>query len=111
MRYPIIKKAIKDFSKIAKDQDQIIDLTLFTVDCGVDFTLSYGDIDQKFYQTITSIFEEAVSLIVKHDRDDFIEWCHRLMSMSQGVGWGFAYHMKEIYSEAFGHLEKDSSIT
>jgi len=111
LRYPIIKKAIKDFGKITKDQDQIIDLMLFTVECGVDFTLSFGDIDQKFYHVIAEIYEEAVTLIVKHEKYDFIEWCHRLMSSSQDIGWGFAYDMEEIYNEAFAHFEEDRSIT
>src|SRR5690606_23044504 len=97
LRYPIIKKAIKEFGKITKDQDQIIDLMLFTVDCGVDFTLSFADIDHKFYHAISAIYEEAVRLIVKHEKDDFIKWCHRLMSSSQEIGWGFAYDMEEIY--------------
>lgn len=101
----MIKKAIKDFSKMTRNQDQIIDLMLYTVDCGVDFTLSFGDIDQKFYHKIAAIYEEAIKLIVKYERDNFIEWCHRLMSLSQEIGWGFAYEMEEIYSEAFGHLD------
>lgn len=111
LRYPVIKKAIKDFSKLTTNQEQVIDIMLFTVDCGIDFTNTFGDIDQKFYHTIASIYDQAVAIIVKHEKDDYIEWCHKLMVSSQDIGWGFGFDMSDIYNEAFGHLEEDRSIT
>lgn len=43
---------------------------VFTVECGVDFTLSFGDIDQKFYHTIASIYEQALKHIVDNQLED-----------------------------------------
>lgn len=78
----------------------------------VYFALSFGDIDQKFYQNIATLYDQAVALIIKHDeRPDFIEWCYELMKSSQDIGWGFGFAMEEIYTDAFGQLEEDRPIT
>ncbi|MEI2397011.1 hypothetical protein [Paenibacillus phytohabitans] len=47
LRYQIMKQAIKDFSYVSTNKGQISELMIFTVECGVDFTLSYGDIDDE----------------------------------------------------------------
>ncbi|MFD1910556.1 hypothetical protein ACFSQ7_51170 [Paenibacillus rhizoplanae] len=38
---------------------------VFTVECGVDFTRAYGDIDERFYLTVSSIYRQALEYIVK----------------------------------------------
>ncbi|AIQ38790.1 hypothetical protein R50912_01010 [Paenibacillus sp. FSL R5-0912] len=49
---------------------------IFTVECGVDFTLSYGDIDERFYLTILSIFEQALIYIVDNQlEEEFVDLC------------------------------------
>lgn len=108
LRYPIVMQAIKDFSNVSTNKEQIAELMIFTVECGVDFTLSYGDIDEKFYRTISSIFEQALKYIVDNQlEEEFVDLCNELTTSSQGIGWGFGDGMMELYSDYLGHLDEE----
>lgn len=109
LRYQIMKQAIKDFSNVSTNKGQIAELMIFTVECGVDFTLSYGDIDdEKFYRTISSIFEQALKYIVDNQlEEEFVDLCNELTRSSQSIGWGFGDGMMELYSDYLGYLEEE----
>ncbi|WP_150272347.1 DUF6155 family protein [Paenibacillus tepidiphilus] len=107
LRYPIVKQAIMDFSNVSTNKEQIAELMIFTVECGVDFTLSFGDIDEKFYRTISSIFEQALKYIVDNQlEEEFVDTCDELTWSSQKIGWGFGDGMTELYSEYLGHMDE-----
>ncbi|BCG56780.1 DUF6155 family protein [Paenibacillus sp. URB8-2] len=107
LRYPIMKKAIRDFSNVSNNNEQIAEIMVFTVECGVDFTLSFGDIDQKFYHTIASIYEQALKYIVDNQIEDkFVDRCNRLMLSSQDIGWGFGFDMMDLYNDYLGHMDE-----
>ncbi|WNS42029.1 hypothetical protein [Paenibacillus sp. MMS20-IR301] len=81
---------------------------IFTVECGVDFTLSYGDIDEKFYDTISSIYDQALKYIVGNQLEDkYIDRCNELMQSSQDIGWGFGDEMLELYGDYLGALDEE----
>ncbi|NQX46937.1 hypothetical protein HQN87_16485 [Paenibacillus tritici] len=108
LRYPIMKKAIKEFSVISNNKQHIAELMVFTVECGVDFTLSYGDIDSKFYHNIESVYQQALKYIVDNDlEDEFVERCYDLMAKSQHIGWGFGDGMMELYGDYLGHMNEE----
>ncbi|MEC0170978.1 DUF6155 family protein [Paenibacillus graminis] len=111
LRYPIVKQAIKDFSNVSTNKEQIAELMIFTVECGVDFTLSYGDIDEKFYRTISSIYEQALKYIVDNQlEEEFVDRCNELTQSSQGIGWGFGDWMMELYSDYLGHMDEEEDL-
>lgn len=84
---------------------------VFTVECGVDFKLSFGDIDQKFYHTIASIYEQALKHIVDNQLEDkFVGRCNRLMLSSQDIGWGFGFDMMDSYNDYLGHLDEEEDF-
>lgn len=108
LRYPVIKKAIKDFSKVSANKEQIAEIMVFTVECGVDFTRAYGDIDERFYLTVSSIYRQALEYIVKNDLEEkFVDRCRRVMERSGGIGWGFGDAMVEFYYDYLGHMEEE----
>ncbi|WP_052409888.1 hypothetical protein [Paenibacillus durus] len=81
------------------------------VECGVDFTLSFGDIDQKFYHTIASIYEQALKYIVDNQLEDkFIDRCNRLMLSSQDIDWGFGFDMVDLYNDYLGHMDEEEDL-
>ncbi|WP_410513079.1 DUF6155 family protein [Paenibacillus sp. BR2-3] len=111
LRYPIMKKAISDFSNVSNNSEQIAEIMVFTVECGVDFTLSFGDIDQKFYHTIASIYEQALMYIVDNQLEDkFLDRCNRLMLSSQDIGWGFGFDMMDLYNDYLGHMDEEEDL-
>ncbi len=59
------KKAISDFKKLKPSPDLIADLMLFYVETGVQFTKTYGDINEAFYLSLESVFFDTLELIKK----------------------------------------------
>jgi hypothetical protein len=57
---------------------------------GVEFTNSYGDIDENFYISMESMYEQVNRLIVKEDLvDEFYDRCYDVVTKTSGIGWGF----------------------
>ena len=57
--FGVLKKIVADFKKVAIKQRNVIELLLHYAENGVDFTNSFGDIDEKFYNHIINIYQEA----------------------------------------------------
>ncbi len=60
LKYSIARKAISDFKKVCRDPVAIIDLQLTYVEYGVKCTLQYGDIDERFYSSMESMFRTSL---------------------------------------------------
>ena len=45
------KKVISDFKKVSKDKENVAELMLYYVECGVGFLDDYGDCYEAFYPT------------------------------------------------------------
>ncbi|WDC85806.1 DUF6155 family protein [Caloramator sp. mosi_1] len=98
MRYNLVNKAIADFKKIAKDARNIADLMLYYVEVGVEFTNTFGDIDEKFYGNIEKAYNKALEQIFETNLEqEFKERAAKIMDESSGIGWGFAYNIQDIY--------------
>ena len=96
------KKAISDFKKLCSDQRFVIDIMLYYVEMGVEFTNTYGDIDEDFYNSVEGMYEAVVNDINKcQDSKIFRVYSDRLKSVidnTRGIGWGFHDGLKFIYS-------------
>jgi hypothetical protein len=102
LRFSVAQKAISDFKKISKIPRNVADLMVSYVEYGVEFTSTYGDVDQKFYSSIANMFVKCCEYIAANDmEDDFHERCERIMSNSQNIGWGFGDYIAEIYYNYF----------
>jgi Family of unknown function (DUF6155) len=98
----VARKAVTDYKKIAETPVGLADIMLFYVEQGVKFTNAYGDIDEPFYNSMESMYEKAVELIVKHElQDDFRKRCQNIVSDTSGIGWGFHDGLSDTYSSAF----------
>ena len=102
LNYSTMKKAISDFAKISTNPEQLADLILSCVENGVDFTNTYGDIDEKFYTNMYRMYDEALSHILKHGLEErFQERCEKIMEESLDIGWGFGESVEMLYYECF----------
>lgn len=97
------KKAITDFKKICSDEKMVIDLMLYYVEMGVEFTNTYGDIDENFYYSMESMYASAVKLLNKQENPSlYHEFQKRLKAVvddTQDIGWGFHDALTDIYYE------------
>ena len=98
----VAKKALSDYKKVAVSPDSVIDLMLFYVEQGVQFTEAYGDIDEPFYYSMESTYAKAIKDMTKFGlKDTFRKRCYRIVSDTRDMGWGFHDMLQEIYQDAF----------
>lgn len=92
------RKAITGFKKLSPVEKDIIDVMLFYVECGVNYTNAFGDIDEPFYNSIAGMFHDACILIQKHNLQAiFKQRCLKMVTETDGIGWGFHDEISEYY--------------
>ena len=62
-RNGVSRKVVTDFKKISIFKSDLIELILFRVEMMIEFTKAYGDIDEPFYNSLESSFEEACKIV------------------------------------------------
>ena len=99
MRLGEAKNAISNFKKLSNDELKTLDLMLFYVELGTEFTNTYGDIDSKFYNSMVSMYNKVV-IECNNNEKLFIIFQERLYSVvqeSEGIGWGYHDDLCDIY--------------
>lgn len=95
------KKAITDFKKITGDNERTVDLMLYYVEIGTEFTNACGDIDSKFYDSMISMYGK-VAVECEKNESFFLKFKDRLFKVirdSNGIGWGYHDALCVIYYE------------
>ena len=105
------RTVISDFKKVSQSKENIAELMLFCVECGVEFTNMYGDINEAFYYSIESMFADFVRVLNNLDSEAYYNRnADRIKEMclsTDCVGWGFPEEMMNIYYEIQWHEEED----
>ena len=98
----IARKAINDFKKLGTSQESYIDLLLYYVECGIEFTNDYGDINESFYLSLEKTFSNAMRLLEKENlHDKFKSKVEKLLDKTANIGWGFPECVYDIYYQYF----------
>lgn len=75
---------------------------LYYVEQGVDFTNEYGDIDEPFYNSMESMFDQALKLILETDlQDTFFSRCRAIVKKTSHIGWGFHDNLWASFSDVY----------
>lgn len=92
---------LSDFADICDSGRWYGDLALYFAECATDFTMSYGDINEKFYDALGDAYHDAV-VIASKDVELYKLWKDRLEYIFHelsGFGWGMdAFISDEYYS-------------
>lgn len=98
-----IKKLIMDFRKITNEPLYLIDLMLYYVECGTEFTNTFGDIDEPFYNSMCSVFGDVVTKLNELENSSVYYYLkdrlNRLVEDTNGIGWGYGDYIGEMYHE------------
>lgn len=103
------KKAISDYSKAAGDPKGILELMVFFVECGNDFTVNCGDIDEAFYLALERMYANAIENLLTMDKETVSEYIPRLeniVNSSNGIGWGYHDSLADMFYHAFTDFEE-----
>jgi hypothetical protein len=100
-RLSVARKAVNDFKKVATSKHQVVDIMLFYVEQGSRFTNEYGDIDERFYNSMESMYESALQFIADNSmQSDFQGRCALIVENATD-GWGFYDSLSALYDEFF----------
>lgn len=102
LRLKDARKAVSDFKKLSPDEASLLDVMLYYVECGVDFTNDFGDIDEPFYSSVARMFAQAGVLYIHMAKNkDVHDRAEKIMNDTSGIGWGFHDELTHIYYEYF----------
>lgn len=99
MRLGEAKNAISTFKKLSGDAIKTLDLMLYYVELGTDFTNTYGDIDDRYYDSMLSMYDKVA---VECDKDEeifniFKDRLYSIVRESRDIGWGYHDTLCDIY--------------
>ncbi|MEH7113962.1 DUF6155 family protein [Neobacillus niacini] len=98
LRLAEAKKEITAFKKVTNDEKRTVDLMLFYVEQGVEYTCAYGDISEGFYSSMIKMFDQ-VAVECDRDEDLYKEFSKRLENVISKApeGWGFQEALVDSY--------------
>lgn len=105
-RYPrasAIRRLISKFKKVAVFDFDVVDLLLYRVENGIAYSKTFGGIDEAFFTSITSSYDEALKLITKSNlHTEFKDRCRQIVTDAEYMGWGFHTNLSYAFGECFG---------
>lgn len=98
------RKAISDYNKANGDVRGVLTLMLYYVQCGNDFTLEFGDIDDAFYDSLCSMVEGIKERLLTEDdaqlATEFLPLLVKEFERIDGqMGWGYPDEFGEQVAE------------
>lgn len=93
------QQILSDFADMCGDGRWYGDLALYFAECVTDFTMSYGDINEEFYDALGDAYRDAVT-IARRDEEMYKLWKDRLEYIYHefsGFGWGMDDFITEEY--------------
>jgi hypothetical protein len=100
------RKAIRDYRKATGNLPGTAELLMTYVENGAQFTHEFGDIDERFYNSVESVLEELAVLLRGAARELYPQFGDRLAKVEQmtdGIGWGF----HDFIAGIVGQLEEE----
>ena len=97
-------EVINRYSIAANDSIGDAELRIYYVECGNNFTLTYGDIDEDFYDTVLEMYEYAIEAVMKLpqvNQSSYKARLQKIMESASGIGWGYYDGLCDLYYEAF----------
>ena len=99
LRLSEARKAIRDYRKATGNLPGTAELLMTYVEQGAEFTHDYGDIDERFYNSVESALDELAALLYDEARGVYPQLSERLARVEQitdGIGWGFHDHIGDV---------------
>ena len=101
------RKAIRDYRKATGNLPGTVELLMTYVENGTRFTHEYGDIDERFYDSVESALEELAALLRGEARGLYPQLRDRLdrvEKMTEGIGWGFHDFVADVVAQLEAEL-------
>lgn len=98
------RKAISEFKKANGNIKDTLMLMTYYVQCGNDFTLEFGDIDERFYDSMRSMVHQIKDALIKEKDQGLTEAILPLLEkeferIDGQMGWGYPDEFGEYVEE------------
>jgi len=107
------RKAISDYKKAANDPAGTIELMVHYLDMGNQFTLDYGDMYEEFYDSLVSMLELILKLLIKTDasiQENYVPKLQHIIHSARGMGWGYYDQMSELFIDYFPDIGVTTAV-
>ncbi len=97
------KKAISEYRRASNDPKGVLELMVYYVECGNQFTVEYGDVDEPFYYSIESMFTKIIEMLPQFDKttiDSYLLRLENLVEKAKNIGWGYYDYLVDVLSQA-----------
>ncbi len=94
------RKAISDYRKAAGDPENLADLMLFYVECGVTYIQEWEDADEAFYSSLVSVFTDGMEMLDRCDQNAIRRLLPRFEEAVQSTAemiWSFHDSLCDIF--------------
>jgi hypothetical protein len=107
-RVSVARKAVLDYQKVAGSVEGVADLMIYYVECGVTFASSCGYDVASFYDSMATMWHNAMLHIGKHElQSRFKERCERVLRAADRCGYGLAESLDFDYVDVFGFPDEE----
>jgi hypothetical protein len=92
------KRMVQEYSKTTRNTIGIIDLLLTFIECGTEYTVVNGDINEPFYDSLETAFEEMSNMIRICGVDTYRLFSNRIKALAEHadqIGWGYGDFLVE----------------
>jgi hypothetical protein len=105
------RRLIRNYRKATNDTFGTLDLMLHYVETGTEFTNTYGDINEPFYNSLESVLKDFCEGIIKSSDPEqaYGQFNKRLVALKRatyGIGWGYGDAVQEILSDLASRFEE-----
>ena len=102
-RSSVSRKVVAEFRKVSVHDADIAEILMYRVEVMMEFTMAYGDIDEAFYNSLCSGFNQACKMIVKQAlQEQYRKRALALVHTSDNFGWGVYDYLLSEYNHFFG---------
>ena len=99
LRLADARKAIRDYRAATGDLAGTLDLMLTFVETGTRFTRNFGDIDEPFYNSLSSVLGEIRHILKSEEgRGLYAPYRQRLLDLAdlaEPIGWGYGDEVRD----------------
>jgi hypothetical protein len=99
LRLSEARKAIRDYRKATGNLRGTAELLMTYVEQGAEFIHDYGDIDERFYNSVESALDELAALLLDEAREVYPQLIERLAKVEEitgDIGCGFHDYIKDV---------------
>ena len=105
-------EAINQYVRAVDNPKGEAELRIFYVECGNNFTLSYGYDDGDLFDSLLEMYEYAVETVLEFpekEQNAFKSRLEEVMKSASGIGWGYYDGLCDLFHSSFPNDDSSPS--